>query len=221
MSNSQIYVMLLHTHKLVVILFLLHYLIKTVLLVLNKQEALAKYSKPTKVPEMIISSLFLITGVVMLVMGAQVTTLLLVKIVLVFAAIPLAVIAFKKGNKGLAILSILCVIASYGLAEANRSKRGKVTVDTTAEAGNSLAIGKKVYTEACAACHGDTGNAGLAGAKDLTTSTLNHEEVLSIIQTGKNSMPAYKKLTTEQIEGVAQYVESLRANKQAEPASAE
>lgn len=221
MSNSQIYVMLLHTHKLVVILFLLHYIIKTVLLVLNRKEALAKYSKPTKVPEMIISSLFLITGVAMLVMGAQVTTLLLIKIILVFAAIPLAIIAFKKGNKLLAMLSILCVIASYGLAEVNRSKRGKVVVDTTAEAGNSLAIGKKVYTEACAACHGESGNASLAGAKDLTVSNLNHDEILSIIQTGKNSMPAYKKLTAEQIEGVAQYVESLRTKKQTQPESAE
>jgi len=184
---------------------------------MNRKEALAKYSKPTKVPEMIISTLFLITGVVMLVMGAQVTTLLLVKIVLVFAAIPLAIIAFKKGNKGLAILSILCVIASYGLAEANRGKKSKITVDTTAEAGNAMATGEKVYTAACAQCHGDNGSAGLAGAKDLAASTLKHDDVLYIIQNGKNNMPSNKKLTPEQIEGVAQYVESLRKVPLGEP----
>jgi uncharacterized membrane protein SirB2 len=204
------YTGLLHTHKLVVILFLLHYFIKTVLLVLNKHEALEKYTKPTRVPEIIISSLFLITGVSMLIMGAHINNLLLIKITTVLASIPLAVIGFKKQNKVLAVLSLLLIVTSYGLAEMSRAQKGKVKVDTTNVDGGPLAIGKTIYTQECQNCHGASGNAMLAGAKNLRTSQLSHEDIIAIIRNGKNNMAAYKNLTYEQVEGVAQYVESLR-----------
>lgn len=204
------YTGLLHTHKLVVVLFLLHYLIKTVLLVLNKNEALEKYSKPTRIPEMVISSLFLLTGVAMLVMGAHINNLLLVKIVTVLASIPLAVIGFKKNNKALAVLSLLLIVTSYGLAEMSRAKRGKVVVDTSNVEGGLIAVGKTVYTQECQNCHGAGGDAMLAGAKNLKVTVLNHDEIISIIRNGKNTMAAYKSLSDEQVEGVTLYVESLR-----------
>jgi mono/diheme cytochrome c family protein len=196
-------------------LFLLHYLIKTVLLLLNKKEALARYTKPTKVPEMVISSLFLITGVMMLLMGANINNLLLIKIVLVLASIPIAVVGFKKEKKALAVLAVLFIITSYGLAEMSRAQKGKQMVDTTAAGEDPIVIGKKVYAELCVACHGAAGDAMLAGAKNLKISTLTHEEVISIIKNGKNNMAAYKNLTSEQLEGVAQYVESLRIQEEA------
>ena len=92
---------LLHSHKLFVLLFLVHYVVKLLLLQLGKSEQLAKYNKATKVPEMVISFGFLATGIGMLVLHAQLTTLMIVKILCVLAAIPLAVIGFKKGNKAL------------------------------------------------------------------------------------------------------------------------
>jgi uncharacterized membrane protein SirB2 len=204
------YTGLLHTHKLVVVLFLLHYLIKTVLLVLNKNEALEKYSKPTRIPEMVISSLFLITGVAMLVMGVHINNLLLVKITTVLASIPLAVIGFKKKNKVLAVLSLLLIVTSYGLAEMSRAQKGKVTIDTSKVDGGLIAVGKTVYTQECQNCHGASGDAMLAGAKNLKVSVLNHDDIIAIIRNGKGTMPAYKKLDIEQVEGVALYVESLR-----------
>jgi mono/diheme cytochrome c family protein len=204
------YTGLLHTHKLVVVLFLLHYLIKTVLLVLNKNEALEKYSKPTRIPEMVISALFLLTGVAMLVLGADVSNLLMVKIAAVLASIPLAVIGFKKKNKALAVLSLLLIVTGYGLAEMSRAKRGKVVVDTSKVDGGLIAIGKTVYTQECQNCHGAGGDAMLAGAKNLKVTVLNHDEIISIIRNGKNTMAAYKSLSDEQVEGVTLYVESLR-----------
>lgn len=210
MSNSQIYTALLHTHKLVVVLFLIHYLIKTVLLLLRKKEALVRYTKPTRVAEMIVSSLFLITGVLMLLMGANINILLLIKILLVLVSIPLAVVGFKKEKSALAVLAVLLIITSYGLAEMNRAQKGKQTVDTSTTGEDPIAIGKKVYSELCVACHGAAGDAMLAGAKNLKISSLNHEEVINIIQNGKNNMAAYQNLSPEQLEGVALYVESLR-----------
>ena len=55
-----------HTHLLTVVLFLLIYLIKTFLLLTNKNEKLASFTKAVKVPEMIISALFLGTGIYLL-----------------------------------------------------------------------------------------------------------------------------------------------------------
>ena len=93
---------LLHSHRLFVILFLLHYVIKLVLLLTNRKEQLAAYTQKTRVPEMIISVGFLLTGMGMLLKGAQFTNLILLKVVAVFVSIPVAVIGFKRANKGLA-----------------------------------------------------------------------------------------------------------------------
>ena len=57
------YTGMLHTHTLVVILFLLIYLIKVGLLLFAKPETLDKFSKRIKIPEIIVSTLFLATGI--------------------------------------------------------------------------------------------------------------------------------------------------------------
>ena len=54
--------LLARIHGISVMLFLLTYVIKTILLFTSK-DMLANYSKKTKVPEMIISTLFLMTGI--------------------------------------------------------------------------------------------------------------------------------------------------------------
>ena len=105
-----------HTHKLVVVLFLLIYLIKTILLLSNKKDALDKFSKIIKIPEMVIAALFFITGITMLMQIADFNLLFTIKLTLVIASIPLAVAAFRKYNKLFAILSLLFLISAYGIA---------------------------------------------------------------------------------------------------------
>ena len=53
----------LHTHYLVVTLFLLIYVVKTILLLSNRNDLLAIFTKKVRIFEMIVSSLFLITGI--------------------------------------------------------------------------------------------------------------------------------------------------------------
>ncbi|MEO1448463.1 MAG: SirB2 family protein, partial [Bacteroidota bacterium] len=110
------YTGLLHTHRLVVILFLLLYVVKWVLLLANKKELLERINKATRVPEMIISTLFLLTGIGLAINIAQLTSMFWIKLVLVLGSIPLAVIGFRKSNKILATLSILLIVGAYGLA---------------------------------------------------------------------------------------------------------
>lgn len=198
---------MLHTHKLAVTLFLVIYLVKTVLLLTNKTEALQKVVKKTKVAEMIISLLFLVTGVYLILNIPQVNTMMVIKLVCVFASIPLAVVGFKKSNKPLAALAFVLIVASYGLAEMSRTAK---VVRTPSESG-LVPMAADLYTNNCASCHGGDGKLGIAGAKDLSASTLTDEEMKKVISNGKNAMPKYgTQLSEEEINALVEHVKSLK-----------
>lgn len=192
---------MLHTHTLMVVLFTLIYLVKTILLLSDKHDLLEKFKLKTKVVEMIVSFGFLATGIFLMTQLPAINTFLIFKIVLVLASIPLAVIGFKKKNKILATLSFFFLIVSFSLAF--KSKNSTVGNKTIALSG------KEIFEEKCSLCHGNDGKLGMSGAKDLSLTQLNHPAIVSIITEGKNAMASYKTvLTTEQIEMVASYIES-------------
>jgi len=204
------YTGMLHTHKAVVMIFLLIYLIKTFLLLLNKGEALAKFIKKTKVLEMIVSTLFLATGIYLAAKSGSNGTLLWIKIAAIALSIPIAVMAFKGQKKSLAVISLFLIIYSYGVSETKSPtfKKAKLEIVTGADA---LVIGQDVYSKACQNCHGADGKAGLSGAKDLSISLLSKEERVNIIKKGKNAMKGNESnLTEEQIQAVAEYVETFK-----------
>jgi mono/diheme cytochrome c family protein len=200
------YSIILKAHYVSVTLFFIHYVIKTILLLANKQDTLQRYTRPTKIPEMIISFMFLLTGIYMLTQMGEIKSMMWIKILLVFASIPLAVIGFKKGNKIMAALSLLLITASYGLAEMSRKK---VKADIPTALSND---GKAIFEGNCASCHGIDGKAMLSGASDLTTLNLDHAAYVNAITNGKGAMAAYDKmLNAEQIEAVATYAEGLKS----------
>jgi len=207
---------LLHTHKLVVILFLLIYLAKTALLLANKADMLKSFTKMARIPEIVISALFLVTGAVMLFQLPQIHMYMWIKIAAVFASVPLAVVGFKRSNKALATLSFVLLMASYGLAEMSRNAPAQelaagVITDATQSGYDMQLHGKAVYEANCTACHGDDGALGAVGAKNLAISQLTTEETIQIIANGKNAMPKYKKTLSEQdIQAVAAYIQKLR-----------
>jgi uncharacterized membrane protein SirB2 len=212
------YTGLLHTHKLVVLLFLLIYVVKTVLLLSNKEEALTNFTKKVKIPEMAISALFLLTGAALLFQVAEIKTLFYVKLLCVFASIPLAVVGFKKKNKVLAVLSLVLLFGGYGLAEASKKRIVKQEVapetvtDANAATYDALAHGKALFVSNCAICHGEDGKKGLSGAKDLTISAMDEAAVEEIIKKGKNAMAPYEKiLTQDEISALKAYVMTFRA----------
>ncbi|WP_421655281.1 cytochrome c6 PetJ [Leptothermofonsia sp. ETS-13] len=75
-----------------------------------------------------------------------------------------------------------------------------------------LALGAKVFSSNCAACHMNGGNVVLA-SKTLKAETLKQfgmdsaDAIINQVKNGKNAMPSFKgRLTDEQIEAVAAYV---------------
>ncbi len=204
--------LLARIHGISVMLFLLTYVIKTILLFTSKS-MLEKYSKVTKVPEMIISTLFLVTGIWLFIILGGIKTLHIIKLVLVFLSIPLAMIGFKKQNKGLALLSMLLIVGAYGLSEASRNKPflpANVQIGGSETSENSL--GAKVYFENCAFCHGTDGKKMYRNAKDLTMSRISSEDLLIMVRDGsKGKMPGYSvTISDENIAAVSKFVEGLR-----------
>lgn len=196
-----------HTHILSVVLFLIIYLVKTILLLANKEEGLTKFTKIVKVPEMIISTLFLITGIYMITQIPEIKSLLIIKIVIVLASIPLAIIGFKKKNKALAVISLLLIITAYGLAEMSKKQKSKAMENIS----ESTINGRELFNASCVSCHGTDGKLGLVGATDLSVSTLDVSAKIEIIKNGKGAMtPFGGTLTEEQIKAVAEYSESLK-----------
>ena len=122
---------LLLIHKICVTAFLVIYLIKTILLLSGAQSALDRFAKIFKVPEMIISTGFLVTGIWMYTQIGAIKSMQIIKLVAVVASIPLAVIAFKKKNKALAVLSFVLILMAYGLAEMSKKQPYPVSKSET------------------------------------------------------------------------------------------
>ena len=195
---------ILHTHYLVVTLFLLIYVVKTILLLSDKKELLDKFSKKIRVTEMIISTLFLLTGIYLttqIPFGGKYDYLFWIKIVMVLVAIPLAVVGFKKHNKVLASLSLLLITGVYGIAEAYHQRKA---IPKTSNEG--LGDAKQLYSNNCASCHGENGKLGGSGSKDLTITQLDIAGINQIITQGKGMMPPASALSPEQAQAVAEYV---------------
>src|SRR5690242_9915584 len=121
------------THKISVWIFLLFFIIKAILLFLNKTEALAKFTKMFKVPDMIVSALFLITGIYLWTQSGNTGTWLYVKVVMVLASIPLAVVGFKKQNKGLIFVALLLLLVAYRFAETKSLSFGRHKMENAME----------------------------------------------------------------------------------------
>lgn len=196
---------ILHTHYFVVTLFLLIYVIKTILLLSNKSELLAAFTKKVKIPEMIVSFLFLATGVYLMTLlpfGGKFDYLFWIKIVLVLSSIPLAVVGFKKQNKLLASLSLLMIVASFGLAEVYSKKKGVAEEGIT---DASVTDGKTLYETNCKLCHGDDGKLGMAGARDISATGLDAAAIKEVILKGQKTM-APVNVSDEQAAAIAEYV---------------
>src|SRR5690349_6025565 len=136
--------LLVTIHLVVVNLFLLIYLVKTILIFSN-QNALVKFTKATKVAEMIISFTFLVTGVWLFSIVGAIKTLHIVKLILVVVSIPLAVIGFKRMNKGLALVSFILIVSAYGMAEMSK-KKTFIPKEVTVQTDLGTANGANVFT---------------------------------------------------------------------------
>jgi len=216
------YTGLLHTHTLVVTLYLILLLIKTILLFAGKKDKLATFREKTKIPEMVLATLFLLTGIVLGFMSGSVGgAWFIVKVILILAIIGSGVMAFKKESRILALLSLVFYLYVFGISETKsltfntdyQALYGVQTVDKkdwdASEPDYSLKEhGKVVYEQNCIGCHGPEGNLNKSGANSLDESQLKLAGIKDMVRNGKNAMPAFESILSKQeVKAVSHYVE--------------
>jgi len=222
-------------HRTIVTTFLLFFLFKTILLILKKNELLNSIRSKTKIVDIVLGILIIVSGVYLMMVTKNVTTWITSKALLVLIAIPLGIIAMKKSNLILAILVNLILIAAYGIGEAKpwRNRKEPITQNTEKNKQedslsinisdtisqsiieqNTVAVStnaKAVYIEKCTFCHGEDGRKGTLNAADLSISTLGTQDKIKIITNGKGAMAGFEgDLSTEEIESLALYLTMLR-----------
>lgn len=203
----------LHLHTTIVMIFLLFLLFKTVLLVFNRLELLEKVRAKTKIVEMILGILIIATGGYLLFKVGPIPNYLLIKLVLVFIAIPLGIVGIKRQKKLLAILSVLTFVYVYGMSETKsyKMKQAAFTWDATSGDAVSPDRGEAIYTQYCVSCHGADGEKGLYKAADLTVSSLTEVEQSTIITQGKGLMRGYQdQLSQEDLQSLILYIDNLK-----------
>jgi mono/diheme cytochrome c family protein len=202
---------MLHTHKLSVMLFLVLYLFKLIFLLTNNRRGLdALQKKGWRIFDMAISTVFLATGIYLMVTLAQVKPLIWVKVGIVLLSIPLAVVGFKKSNKPLALLSVVLLFAAYGLAEVAKKQLPKGEAPVLAADASRAEKAAALYTTYCAMCHGASGDMGFGGATNLQTSKLSESEIAEILLKGKNRMQSFAKLPEDERKMLAEHILTLR-----------
>jgi mono/diheme cytochrome c family protein len=195
---------MLHLHTTVVIVFLISLAFKTILLLAGNQSLLDTVRAKTKVLEMILGTLILVTGGYLLFKAGHPETWLMVKVAIVLVMIPLGIIGLKKNNKALASIALLGFIYVYGVAETRSLTFQKAKVSASDS-------GEQIYVAQCVRCHGTDGAAMAFGAKNLQESTLSNEEAVNIILKGKGTMPAFEAtVSAEQANEVAKYIGAFR-----------
>ncbi|MEJ8801202.1 SirB2 family protein [Pontibacter sp. H249] len=110
-------VTVLHTHVLVVILFLILFTAKAMMLFLNEHKQLDKAKRYTKALDIVFGTLILVSGAYLVYLYQSMPGWLIIKIILVVLAIPLGIVGIKRHNKKLTALSLLIFFYAYAIAE--------------------------------------------------------------------------------------------------------
>lgn len=111
-----------HTHMIFAIIFVLFFLFKALLLLSNKTEMLTKIreNKALKIGfDMVLPTIIIILGFTQAFAYNTWRPWLIIKIILVFSAIPLGIVAMRKQNKGLTIATCILLLSVIVLAFTN------------------------------------------------------------------------------------------------------
>ncbi len=111
-----------HTHMSFAIIFVLFFLFKALLLLSNKTEMLTKIreNKALKIGfDMVLPTIIIILGFTQAFAYNTWRPWLIIKIILVFSAIPLGIVAMRKQNKGLTIATCILLLSVIVLAYTN------------------------------------------------------------------------------------------------------
>lgn len=224
-------------HRIVVSVFLFFFLFKTILLIANIEKLLNTLREKTKIVDIILGVIILITGTYIMIVTKNHSMWMNIKVLIALSSIPLGIISMKKANKVLSIITVMLILAAYGLGEmklwnrTNNETEIKTTEETLSESSESevqiidstsnsileqnnsasAERNKEIYVALCLNCHGIDGKLGKFNASDLSKTILTIEQKMEIISNGKGLMKGYKEeLSQEEIKSLAIYLYSFK-----------
>lgn len=209
---------LLHSHHLIVILYLLLLVVHLFFLFTGNRQAFTSFRGKAKWFRMSLEILMLLTGGFLLFRAPDGFAVYnLVKIFGIGGAIALTIIGFKRYKAPLVLGAVLLLGYVYGVAKMRsplltpESKRVASAWEQakTNNPEDSLAQGQVIYTIACQRCHGVKGEAQYRKAKLLKESQLPDGTKASIIQNGLNTMPKFDYLDESQRRAVVAYINTF------------
>jgi mono/diheme cytochrome c family protein len=205
---------MLHTHTLVVSLYLLQLLIRLIMMAAATPEKAAKFTKAMRIPHIVLSILFLGTGIYLMTRQESIQPYAWVKLGLIVASIPLGVVGGKRNSVPLTAFAFLLLVGAMVLAFTKPAfLRSSTTKEVEESAGGNSAqikAGQQLYIQRCELCHGGDGTKAFQGAKDLKASTMDDAAIMDIIRKGKNMMPPNPDFTDAEVEQLKEYVKYLR-----------
>ena len=119
--------------------------------------------------------------------------------------------AVQNGRRRTRLVLITALAVLVGVSCGGTKTRDQYPVRAMEGGPVDFALVKKLYDVKCALCHGYDGAQQFAGAKDLTQSVLQKNEIKLRIAEGKGSMPPHKDVLSEdQMDALADFVLTLQ-----------
>lgn len=206
---------MLHSHHLVVVLYLL-LIVGGLGVMLLRRASLDAFNKRARIGHMVLGTLMLLTGGYLAVKSPLgFSGVALVKYVLLLVAIGLAVVGLRRIKAALVAGSIVVLLYVYGISKTDSLTLTPVSarMELAWQATSTVSPkeqGKVLYSVGCVACHGADGKAGYLKSKDLTASRVDSSYIVALLKNGKGLMPAYGSLSDAQHAALVEYVQSLR-----------
>jgi mono/diheme cytochrome c family protein len=213
---------ILHSHVLLVVLYIVLFTVKVILLLTNQKNLLVTFNGKTRILHIILASLMLLTGIILAYRSpVGLADFSIAKYILILLGVVLGVISVKKLNKALALTALFAFAYALGIAKTDsillQGEESRVREALQSFPGNleeqKAERGKAIYEQACLHCHGEKGDAQFRKAFNLATSLSSDNVKAAAIKYGRNAMPKYEYLSDSQIQDVIAYINGFSKNK--------
>lgn len=206
---------MLHTHHLLVVLYIILLALKVVLVTAGQKHALTTLNGRTRVTHIVLASLMLATGLYLMFKSpVGLAPHSIVKYVILLAGIALGVVGVKRMSIPLSVLALLAFGYVYGIAKTRSMtltpEKSRIEAVWEAHAAAPpTARGQAIYEAACIRCHGPAGDAQYRKAANLKGNEKPDPYKRQVIEQGLNTMPGYGYMTDEQLDAVVAYINTL------------
>lgn len=65
-----------------------------------------------------------------------------------------------------------------------------------------------IWDNACSACHGEMGQGDHGGGSDIRNTALSLSQIMLVVSTGRNTMPAFAGFTQQELLDISTYVQN-------------